>query len=269
VAEFYSSRQRKKRARQKRFGIVLAVAICLLAVCLLALSKRGPSRLTPLPNLAQRAVEARDAAQYDRALQLVKDGLNHPSVAPAIQLLSDELQQDLKPDIRPYYLRKRALPARSPGLESRPRLTPDDKFYFKVNLIGALHPCYVYVFLVDSAGDWTVLFPDKAYAPNHNPLSPASYQLPDNIGKELRPPDTPGEEKAFFVVAYWRISALEELAAALATETSSARARALGQQVLKRLQLEFAKPAGIHGLKVGTWESANTGRPSIQEAEKH
>jgi hypothetical protein len=258
-----------EKERRRKKTVLYAVGVLVLLSGGAAFWKiRRPPQPVPLPEVAQQVVDARGAAQYDRALQLLDQGLKSHSDAPSIRALSEELQQDLKPTILPYYPRHGALPSKSQQPGSRPRLTPEDKFYFTVNLVEVSRQCYVYMFLVDSAGDWKVLFPNKTYSPNKNPLSPALYQVPDPIGKELRPADTPGEEKVFFVVANWRIGALEDLAAALAAEVNSERSRALGQQIYKRLQLEFAKPAAIHGLKVATWESDDSGRPSVPEAEK-
>ncbi len=125
------------------------------------------------------------------------------------------------------------------------------------------------MFLVDSAGDWTVLLPNKGYVPNGNPLLPAIYQVPDTLRKKLRPSETPGAEKLFAVEAYWRIDALENLASALANETDSGRARDLGRRLLARLELENAKPDGLHSLRVGALVFHDSGGHSVQEVEKH
>ena len=68
-----------------------AALLCLLvsAAWFLAGSARAlwtyaagrPSRAAPLPNPVQDIVDARDAAQYDSALQLAADGLkSHPDI---------------------------------------------------------------------------------------------------------------------------------------------------------------------------------------------
>ena len=258
-----------RRAQRLKKAALLVVGACVLAGGAFAVWKiKRPTRPAPLPDLARQIVDARAAGQYDRAMQLVAEGLKSNSGLPAIRTLSEEFQQDLKPDIRLRYLTHGALPLRSPRLGSHLQLTPDDEFYYTVNLLHVARPCYVYMFLVNSAGDWTVLLPNKEYAPNGNPLSTAQYQVPDNIKKRLRPATTPGAEKLFAVAAYWRIGALEELAAALAVETNAEHARALGQQLLARLRLEEAAANGIPGLAFGTSEFHNSGRPSVMEAEK-
>jgi hypothetical protein len=61
----------------------------------------------------------------------------------------------------------------------------------------------------------------------------------------------PGRETFYLVVAWWRIPALESLAASLAAETDQDSARALGRQIDARIQLERAKPDALQGLKVG------------------
>jgi hypothetical protein len=269
MPEFKSFEDSQKEGRRKKAALLLVVVTCVLAGGAFALWKiRQPSKPTPLPNLARQIVDARGAAQYDRALQLVAEGLQGSSDFRAIKTLAEDFERDLKPDIRLRCLKYGISPSAVPPPNACRQLTPADEFYFKVNLVGVPGPCYLYMFLVDSNGYWTVLVPNKAQAPNLNPLSPSLYQVPDNIDKKLRTPETAGAEKLFVVAAYWRIDALEDLAAALATETDMERERALGQQLLARLRLEDAKPAGIHGLSVGTFEFHNSGRFPVQAAEK-
>jgi hypothetical protein len=229
---------------------------------------RKPSQPLPLSDLAQQIVDARDAAQYDKEMQLVSYGLKSHSDTPALRDLSDEILRDIKPDIKLHCLKHGVPLSVTLGEGDCEQLSPDDEFYFKVNLLGAGRQSYAYMFLVDSVGAWTVLLPNKAYAPNPNPLSPALYQVPDNIQRKLRPPKTPGAEKLFVVVANWRIDALEELAKKLSVETDPERAGALGEQLLKRLALEEAKPIELHGLKVGTKVIYDSGRTSVQDGEK-
>jgi hypothetical protein len=263
----FESYEAKRRRRRKRTVVVVAPLVCILAVAAIGFwATRHTARPVAPAGLAGQIVQARDTAQYSRALQLVRDGLKDAD-PPAIRTLSEDFQRDLKPDLRLHFLSHGAMPPKEP-IGSRLLLTPDDEFYFKLNLVNLPRPCYAYMFLVDSAGNWTVLLPNRVYAPNGNPLSPALYQVPDNIARKLRPPDTPGAEKLFAVEAYWRIGALEDLAAQLAAETNPERARALGQQVLARLKLEDAAADEIPGLAYATLEFHNSGRPSAQEAER-
>lgn len=269
MPEFKSFEDSRKEGRRRKAVLLVAVVTCVMAGGAFVLWKiRQPSKPSPLPDLALRIIDARGAAQYDKALQLVAQGLQGGADVPAVRALSEDLQRNLKPDIRLHCLKYGVPPSALPTANSCRQLTPDDKFYFRINLVQVARPCYVYLFLVDSVGDWTVLLPNKAYAPNANPLPPASYQVPDDIDRKLKTPDTPGAETLFVVAAWWRIDALEDLAIALAREPNVERARAIGQQLLARLRLEDAKPAGIHGLSVGTFEFHNSGRSPVQAAEK-
>lgn len=255
-----------RKARWRKRAVLLVAGTCILVGGAFALWKtKQPPQPAPLPDLARQIVDARAAGQYDRALQLVAEGLRSHSGVPAIRTLAEEFQQELKPHVQMRYLRRGALPSRSPRPGSRLQLTPDDEFYYTVNLLDVPRPCYVYMFLVDSAGEWTVLLPNQAHVPNRNPLPRAVFQVPDNIRKRLRPADTPGVEKLFVVLASWRIGALEDLAAAL---KDSGRAGALGKRLLARLRLEEAAAPGIPGLSFGTYEFHDSGRISLQGVEK-
>lgn len=269
AGEFDLKPYRPRTDRIKKYAL-LAVVLCIAAGAAVAIWKRRrPVPPVPPPGLARQIADARSAAQYSRVLELVAGGLHSPSVDPAIVDLSRELQEELQPDIRWRYLINRRLPAMAPAVGGRPRLTPQDEFYFIINLAGIRHPTYAYLFLVDTTGNWTVLAPNKAYLPNANPLAGTLYQVPDNLKDKLHPSETPGAETMFAVTAYWRIDDLENLAAALASETNSERARALGNAILARIRLEQAKPDGIRGLKVGTFEFDDAGRTSLQKVEKN
>lgn len=215
-----------------------------------------PSQVAPLPDPAKEIADARDAGQYDRALQLAADGLaRHPGV-PQIRDLSDQLQRDLK--LSAFDL-SCVLHGKPLGATHCDTLTSADEFYATVDLTGVQPNSYAYLFLVDSAGDWKVLLPNKT---DPNPLLPAQYRVPDQLDFKgrLHPPETPGAEKLFLVVAWWRIPALEDLSARLAAEKVPERARDLGRQIEARLQLEWAKPAALKGLKHGQLEFDNAGR---------
>jgi hypothetical protein len=246
--------------------VVLFLAlICLLGAAswLLAaearriwISRAGQAAQTaPLPAPAQAIVDARDAGQYDKALQLAADGLAaHPEI-PQIRELSDLLHQDFNPAFETHCQRHgRALEAGT-GANDCQVLAPEDEFWVEVHLPAAARRYYAYLFLVDSKDDWKVLLPNST---NANPLWPATYTAPDNYGR-LHPPETPGPEKLYLVVAWWRIPALEDLSAKLAAETDPERARELGRQLDARIRLERAKPAALKGLKAGWLDFKDSG----------
>jgi hypothetical protein len=144
------------------------------------------------------------------------------------------------------------------GIDTCQTLTPKDEFSITVDLTGARPESYAYLFLADSAGNWKVLLPNKAYS---NPLRADKYTVPDLIDFKgrLHPPSRPGVEKLFLVVARWRIPVWEDLSSSLAAETDPNRARDLGDQVEARLKLENAKPASLKGLKLGDLEFNDSG----------
>jgi hypothetical protein len=222
----------------------------------------NPSQPAPLPNPAQEIVDARDAAQYDKALQLAASGIgSHPDI-PQIRELSDALQRDFKPAFDLHCVRHgKPLREGSAGDDCQ-ELTPADEFYVTVtlpevpDLPDASRRYYAYLFLVDSDGSWRVLLPNKT---NPNPLLPFTYQVPDNYGK-LHPSNTPGAENLFLIVAWWPIPALEDLLDKLAAETDPERVRDLGRQIDERLRLEQAKPTALKGLKTGTLEFEDSGK---------
>jgi hypothetical protein len=253
---------------QRGKTIVLSICVCLLVAAPLSYWKLKRPLPAPVPDFAREIGEARGAAKYDQALQLLAAAQKEHQGEAQIQSLAAELQEELKPDIRLHYLTHVKNRLTASIIRSRLQLVPDDEFYFTVNLSSIRRPSYVYLFLVDSNGDWHVLLPNKMYAPNSNPLSPASYQVPDNIRRKLRPPEMPGVEKLFVVAAYWRVEALEAMASAISAESNPERLRALGQELLARLRLEEAKPSGLHGLAVGTEEFDDAGRAGGFEGER-
>jgi hypothetical protein len=254
-----------------RSVLLYAVCVSILAGGIYVLWKwkaRHPSHPAPLPDMARKIVDARGEGQYDKALELAAEELkNHPDT-PAVKELSDQMLRDFRPDVRLECFKNGEPRSANSGPSHCAELKPGDQFFFTVLLPNGPRPYFVYMFLVDSAGNWAVLLPNKAYAPNLNPLPPALYEVPDNIQQRLTPPDTPGAEKLFVVIASWKIDALEDLSAKLAAEKDPARARDLGRQVQERLRLELAKPDELKGLKVGTREFHNSGRPSVEVGEK-
>jgi hypothetical protein len=202
-------------------------------------------------------VEARDAGQYEKALQLAADGAVHHPEMGQIQELKDQMERDFKPEF---------------GLDCRPLgkplfatakekdcelLAPEDEFFVDITLPNApelpeaQRRYYAYLFLVDSSGDWTALLPNRT---NANPLPPDQYTVPaaTDYKVKLHPSEKAGAEKLFLVVAWWRIPTLEKLAADLMTEPDVEMRRRLGDQVAARLQLEGARPIDVvKGLKVG------------------
>ena len=253
---------------QRGKTILLSACVCLVVAAPLSYWKLKHSVPAPVPDFARAIEEARSAAKYDQALQLLAAAQKDHQGEAQIQKLAAELEEDLKPDVRIHYLTHIKKRAAGPIIRSRLQLVPGDEFYFTVNLSSIRRPSYVYLFLVDSNGDWRALLPNKTYAPNSNPLPPASYQVPDNIRRKLRPPEMPGVEKLFVVAAYWRVQALEEIASAISAESNPERLRALGQRLLARLRLEEAKPPGLHGLAVGTEEFDDAGRAAEFEGER-
>ncbi len=144
MSQFTSARE-KRKARQRRKAALFALCAFIVAgVALTYWRTRRPPPPVPLPDLARPIVEARNAAQYDRALRLVAEGLRNNPGAATLESLSEELQRNLKTDIiEMHYLKHGALPARRPGPGSPLQLTADDEFYFTVNLLGVPRPCYV------------------------------------------------------------------------------------------------------------------------------
>jgi hypothetical protein len=216
-----------------------------------------PSLVAPLPDPAKEIVDARDAGQYEKALQLAAEGLkSHPDL-PQIRDLSDQLRRDIKPSTFGLTCVLHGKPLGKTHCET---LTSADEFYVELDLTGVQPNSYAYLFLADSAGDWKVLLPNKT---DPNPLPPFPYKVPDtlNFKGRLHPSATPGAEKVFLVIAWWRIPALEDLSAKLAAEKDPERARDLGLQIDTRLRLEFAKPDALKGLKHGQLEFNNSGKP--------
>src|ERR1035438_8768923 len=133
MPEFKSFADSRKEGRRKKIVLLVVVAACIVAGALVFWRMRRPSEAVPLPDFARQVVDARSAAQYGRALQLVAEARKLHSDTPAIRSLSDDFERDLKPDIRLHYLTRGILPSRGPGLGPGPQLTPDDEFYFTVN----------------------------------------------------------------------------------------------------------------------------------------
>jgi hypothetical protein len=206
-------------------------------------------------------VNALNAAQYEKALQLAADGVaNHPEISQ-IQQISAQLHQNFTPGFD-LHCRKHGKPlgAASGGNDCQ-TLTPADEFNVQVNLPDTsslpedTRRYYAYLYLVDSKGDWKVLLPNKT---DVNPLFPSVYKAPDEY-QMLHPPVTPGTEKLYLVVAWWRIPALEDLSAKLMSETDPGRLHELGSQLDARLHLEQAKPVALKGLKTGWLEFTDSG----------
>jgi hypothetical protein len=212
-------------------------------------------------------VDARNAGEYERALQLLDVASKNQPANPSIRALGAEIQQDLKPDLQIHYSILRSAAAHRPQTDPLLKLAPGDQFYFTLDLLSLSRPAYVYLFLVDSEGAWSVLLPNNIYAPSGNPLPPAVYQVPDKTQKRLHPPNTPGSEKLFAVAAYWRIGELEDIALELSVEPNASRATTVGDRLLARFRLEQAKPVGFHGLSVGTKEFEDSGRLENQGSE--
>jgi hypothetical protein len=210
-----------------------------------------------LPDPAKEIVDARDEAEYDRALQLAAVGLDRHPDLPQIRDLSEDLRRDFKVAFVLH-----CVPYGKPlgGRNNCQTLTSADEFYLTVDLTAVQPKCYVYVFLADSAGGWEVLVPNKT---DPNPLLPHEYKVPDDLDfkRKLHPPDAPGAEKVFLVAARWRIPVLEDFSAKLAAEKDPERVRDLGEQIEARLRKERAKPDAIKGLKIGTLEFNNSGKP--------
>jgi hypothetical protein len=215
-----------------------------------------PSQVAPLPDSAKGIVDARDAAEYDKALQLAAVGLERHPDLPQIRDLSEDLRRDFKVAFVLH-----CVPYGKPlgGRNNCQTLSSADEFYLTVDLTAVQPSCYVYVFLADSTGGWEVLLPNKT---DLNPLLPHEYKVPDDLDfkRKLHPPDAPGAEKVFLVAARWRIPVLEDLSARLAAEKDPERARDLGEQIEARLRKERAKPDAIKGLKIGTLEFNNSGK---------
>lgn len=215
-----------------------------------------PSQVAPLPDSAKGIVDSRDAAEYDKALQLAAVGLERHPDDPQIRDLSEDLKRDFKVAFVLH-----CVPYGKPlgGGNNCQTLTSADEFYLTVDLTAVQPKCYVYVFLADSTGGWKVLLPNKTYP---NPLLPHEYKVPDDLDfrGRLHPPDTPGAEKVFLVAARWRIPALEDLSVRLAEEKDPERERDLGEQIEARLRKERAKPDALKGLKIGTLEFNNFGK---------
>ena len=239
--------------------LVLSVAGVLAAAAraLWSYTRSGPTtQVIALPNPAQEIVDARDSGQYDKALQLAADGLQKYPEITKIRDLSEQMHRDFKPhlDLRCPILGKPLNVGSNEDICET--LAPADDVYVNVDLPNnpdlpeSQRRYFVYLFFADSNGDWKVLLPNKAYP---NPLPPNSYRLPEvtDYKGRLHPSDMPGRETFYLVVAWWRIPALESLAASLAAETDQDSARALGRQIDARIQLERAKPDALQGLKVG------------------
>lgn len=245
--------------------VLLVAAGCALLIGATVTGSLRRSVRSALPDLAQKIVDTRNAGEYERTLSLLDEAAQNQTPTLAIRTLEAEIRQDLKPDLEIHYSMRRTSAVRQLS-DPLLKLAPGDQFYFTLNLLAVARPAYVYLFLVDSEGVWSVLLPNKIYAPSGNPLPPALYQVPDKTQKRLHPPNTPGSEKLFAVAAYWRIGALEDIASELSVEPA-ARTTNVGDRLLARLQLEEAKPVGLHGLSVGTKEFEDSGPPEAQGSE--
>lgn len=249
-------------AKALRFAVVLcflgslAWLLASTARVLWSYTAGHPSQVAPLPDPAKEIVDARNAADYQKALQLADDGVKRHPDLPQIRDLSDELRGDFKVAFVLH-----CVPYGKPlGAANCETLTSADQFYVTVDLTGVKPSSYAYLFLVDSTGDWKVLLPNKT---DPNPLLPAKYTVPDELDFKgrLHPPDRPGAERLFLVIARWKIPALEDLSAKLAAETDPERARDLGLQIDARVRLEGAKPDALKGLKTGFLEFNDSGKP--------
>jgi hypothetical protein len=230
-----------------------------------------PKTLAPKPGLqvelARQIITAREAGRYDDALRLTDDALKAHPGDEALQDLSRDFHEPLKPAMNVDYLFGGTLPYRSlaPG---QPRiLTPNDEYYFTLDL-RQTHKCYCYLFGRNSAGEWTAIFPNPAFATNANPLPPASYQIPDASRPRLRVKPPAGIERVFGIYSNWRIDALEQFARQLAGGSPAQAGTGLSTQLITRIRAEDANAGKMAGLRISVLEFRNAGEASAQANQR-
>lgn len=246
------------------------VGVGVLAIGLAALCSWIKPRTSPPPtqgDLARQILSAREAGRYDAALRLTADALNaHPN-DQALLDLSHEFHEPLKPALSVDYLFGGTLPYRrlAPG---QPRiLTTNDEYYFTLDL-RQTHKCYCYLFWLNSAGEWTAIFPNPAFASNGNPLPPASYRIPDASRLRLRVKPPAGVERVFGIYSNWRIDALEQFARRLAGRSPAQGGTDFSMQLMARIRAEDANAGKMSGLRISVLEFRNASEAIAQASQR-
>jgi hypothetical protein len=249
--------ERRKRIKRRLLGMGV-LCIGLAATCLVILRRNPRSKLVPQADLAEQILSARNAGLYDQARQLTADTLKaHPGDKDIIDI-SNDFQQELKPKMVLHFLKKSTFPPRNPEPGRPLVLTTSDEYYYILDLT-ATKKGYIYLFALNSTGEWSALFPNPKYAPNANPLPPAVYRIPDVTRPPLRVKPPPGVEKLFAVFANWRIEALEQFAQQLAGGSRAKADAEVPAQLAARLRVEDDYAGKIPGLKIAVLPFQNAG----------
>jgi hypothetical protein len=205
-------------------------------------------------SLAKGVVDAREAGEYDRAMELIDDGLEgNPKDAGLLQLRS-EFQDDLKVNFNLHFLKRQSMPVMAGGPSGDLRLEAGDGYYYTVELSSA---CYLYVFHLNSSGELIRLVPNRELVRTPNPMPAGLQRIPDGFSF-LHVKDFPGVEKIYLIATRWRNRTLEDLSDQVASATEPAAQRQALARLVARVRLEGRSTDKLPGLVYGEYEFQNT-----------
>jgi len=235
--------------RGRPYVVGAGVAALLLAGFLLTFL---PGRGAVKPS---QVLAARSAGRYERALQLLADGIKRDPANRELVRLRSQLTENLEVDFRMRIAPQDNRAFRSGAAPADLALGPSDGYYLLVRPSAA---CYLYVFQITSTGEVLRLFPNRKPKEAPAPAGAAMLRIPDGNGwLHLKP--ARGTERIVLVAAHWEIPVLERLAGEVSAEKNSQRRSAALKRLLDRLALEERATGQIPGLVYGICEFQNLG----------